>query len=48
MENTKEFKKEWEVPSLEKLGVVKTLGGDLDNPEGDFSQPGGTNPGSGG
>jgi hypothetical protein len=48
MENKIDIKKEWKVPSLEKLGVVKTLGGDLSNPEDSLSQPDGTNGGSGG
>jgi hypothetical protein len=28
MENKIDIKKEWEAPSLEKLEVIKTLGGD--------------------
>jgi hypothetical protein len=45
MENKIDIKKEWEAPSLEKLEVIKTLGG-----TGDFeSDLGGQGPaGSGG
>jgi hypothetical protein len=48
MENGFDIKKEWNTPSLEKLEVTKTLGGDLDDTESLTTQPGGANPSSGG
>ena len=37
MENKIDFKKKWEAPSLEKLEVVRTLGGIINGSENGIS-----------
>jgi len=39
-------KKYWEEPSVHKLELIKTLGGDLSDDESDFTQPDGIDGGS--
>jgi hypothetical protein len=46
MENGFDSKKVWGTPSLEKLKLAKTLGGDLDDDESLTTQPGGATAGS--
>jgi len=44
----KNQKKEWSIPLLDTLGIVRTLGGNFTNPESATEQPDGSSGGGSG